>query len=270
VVPNETTQVRLQRPAPSTRSSEAMNPFCGFIIYGFIASLTFAFSIVLSSGFSPKQRPSQIHRYRLQRTNNDTTDIVSTVERNRAAPTNFLLQHHTAIKTRNITMAISFYSLFGYEVECRFRTGPARAAWMRFPVDHSARLELIEVPSYMLQQQPRALNLLVRPDVLGYNHLALDVSAQIQKESESNPNTNSSSLSSWIQGLNQTSVSLFNKTLRTAVYPPQQQIIGSNVYEIAFLFDADGCLIELLHNSNSLPQPVSSGWEPWNGTGFAQ
>lgn len=248
-----------------------MNPFWRFNLHCFIASLIFAsFVVAISLGFSTKHQPSRIRRHYFQHANDGhITEHVHRDQRTHAVPPSFLLQHHTAIKTRNITMAMSFYSLFGYEEECRFRTGPARAAWMRLPADPRARLELIEVPSYMVQQ-PRAPNLLARPDVLGYNHVALDVSMQIQKESESNQNTNSSSLANWIQGLNQSSILLFNKTLRTAVYPPQQQIIGSNVYEIAFLYDADGCLIELLHNINSLPQRVSSGWEPWNGTDFTQ
>ncbi len=50
--------------------------------------------------------------------------------------------------------------------------------------------------------------------------------------------------------------------------PPKQQIIGRQVYELAFLYDADGCLIELLHLQNELPQQLDSGWDPWDGTGF--
>jgi hypothetical protein len=182
----------------------------------------------------------------------------------------FLYQHHTAVKTRNITTAMSFYSLLGYRVECRFRSGPARAAWMILPDGGNNRLELIEVPSYMLQEQQRAPNLLLRPDVLGYNHIALDVTKQIQMESKTPGNDISIplTLSTWIQKLNQSSIQLYNKALRTAVFPPLQQIIGSAVYEIAFLYDADGCLIELLHRSHSLQQHVSSGWDPWNGTNF--
>jgi catechol 2,3-dioxygenase-like lactoylglutathione lyase family enzyme len=248
-----------------------MNPSWRCNVYSCIISslsLIVATFIVISSGFCAVDCTSRIYRQHLPQANSaddDTLDTVPMDEPTRAVPPNFL--HHTAIKTRNITMAISFYSLFGYEVECRFRAGPARAVWLRLP--EGGRLELIEVPSYMLQQ-PRAPNLLVRPDILGYNHMAIDVSAQIQKESETDQHTNATSLTSWIQGLNQTSIALFNKTLRTAVYPPQQQIIGSNVYEIAFLYDADGCLIELLHNTASLPQRVLSGWEPWNGTDFTQ
>ena len=235
---------------------------------GFITCSVFALIFVISSGYSIVQHFPQMHRRHRhsQAIHNDNGEPVHNKDDEPlVVEPKFHVQHHTAIKTKNITMAISFYGLFGYEVTCQFRAGPARAAWMQLP-DDRGRLELIEVPSYLIQQ-PRAPNLSVRPDILGFNHVALDVSAQIQKESETSENK-TFSLATWIQDLNRTSMVLFNKTLRTAVYPPQQQIIGSNVYDIAFLYDADGCLLELLHQTHSLPQRVSSGWEPWNSTDF--
>lgn len=91
--------------------------------------------------------------------------------------------HHTAVKTRNITVAIQFYSLLGFEVEARFRTGPARAAWLTQA--SNSRLELIEVPSYLLDEpegmKRRALNLVERQELLGWNHLALDVTEPLRK-----------------------------------------------------------------------------------------
>jgi len=211
--------------------------------------------------------------------------------------------HHAAVKTRNITMAIQFYSLFGYTPVSKFRAGPARAAWLE--LDHAppqssnsssspstssaaaagaARLELIEVPAYMLpppqenKPPPRAPNLMDLPALLGYNHVALDVSAQIQQHSD---NTNSgttaadycsTSLQDWIDALNQTSLDRFGKTLRVAL-PPRQQMIANSVYELAFLYDADGCLVELLHkvgetSAAAAAAVVETGWEPWDGQGF--
>jgi catechol 2,3-dioxygenase-like lactoylglutathione lyase family enzyme len=227
--------------------------------------------------------------------------------------------HHTALKTSNITNAIDFYSLLGYQVASRFRAGPARAAWLEIPQGNNAvpttttttttlstssaatsRLELLEVPAYMLTPLTtarRAPNLMDRPEVLGYNHVALDVTYQIQhmqqqrdqKELDSmrrNTNTTGtaaastststtttatsttvSPLADWMSLLNTMSVERFGKTLRVAL-EPQQQIIGRGVYELAFLFDADGCLVELLHQQSVLPQSVQSGWEPWDGQGF--
>jgi hypothetical protein len=222
--------------------------------------------------------------------------------------------HHTAIKTRNITLSIMFYNLFGYQVEYRFRTGPARAVWMIQQQQQQKsnsttsicdpnhyyhhRLELIEVPSYMLQNnkdQPllRGPNLMERPDILGLNHIAMDVTKQIEYEMiewnqmnhtyYSNPSSLSTlvlppppppppqpSLSTWIQQLNETSIRLYQKSIRTALYPPQQQLIGIHIYEIAFIYDIDNTLIELLYQTSQQISNINitSGWEPWDSTTF--
>ena len=187
-------------------------------------------------------------------------------------PSPMALHHHTAIKTRNITMAISFYSLFGYGIEYKFRAGPARAAWLTtsWPPPHqNSRIELIEVPSYMLQSnKERAPDLLLsRPDILGYNHIAMDVTQQQQQE-QLTAHQGNTSLTNYLQQLNRTSIQRFNKTLRLALFPPQQQMIGPNIYEIAFLYDADGALIELLSCTGKTQQNVTSGWEPWESATF--
>lgn len=176
--------------------------------------------------------------------------------------------HHVALKTRNITKSLQFYGLFGLEVVCKFRAGPARAAWLEFNrVNNESaltRIEIIEVPSYMLPEetemtQSRAPDLMKRQNILGYNHLALDVTPVIKSESN-----NISSLLDWIDALNAKSAKAFGKTVRIAL-PPREQMIGQSIFEIAFLYDADGCLIELLYLKDFLQQQVNSGWEPWDG-----
>lgn len=192
-----------------------------------------------------------------------------------------LTMHHIAVKTRNITNSIQFYSLFGFGVSCRFRAGPARAAWLETipsvpPSPHSGaavaappacRLELLEVPSHLLPPNAshlRALDLSSRPVSLGYHHVALDATAQIrQLFSEENQ-----TLAHWIEHLNATSVRQFGKALRPPAVPPRPYLIGRDAYELAFLYDDTGCLVELLHHQQRLPQEVDSGWEPWDGTGF--
>jgi catechol 2,3-dioxygenase-like lactoylglutathione lyase family enzyme len=175
--------------------------------------------------------------------------------------------HHTAIKTRNITLAIQFYGLLDFELKTKFRAGPARAAWLEQTGTSptSTILELIEVPSHMLNEpegmKRRALDLLQRQDLLGVNHFALNVSASIKEKGLA-------SLSDWLDVLNEKSLKEFGKTLRIAL-KPQQQLIGSSVYELAFLYDADGALVELLHKQKELPQAIASGWEPWDGQGFS-
>lgn len=191
--------------------------------------------------------------------------------------------HHSAVRTRNITTAIQFYSLLGFEVDCRFRAGPARAAWLSLmaknttttrttiasPTAAAARLELIEVPPYILNEpagmRRRAPNLMENQVELGWNHMAIDVTAQIKGTSSSN---NMQDLADWMAQLNETSMQTFGKSLRVAV-PPRQQMIGRNVFELAFIYDADGCLIEFLHKQGQVQsQSMDSGWDPWDGEGF--
>lgn len=202
-----------------------------------------------------------------------------------------LVIHHTAIKTRNITLAMEFYSLLGFQVTTKFRAGPARAAWLELgsstdadTTGSSCRLELIEVPSFVLDEpdgmRRRAYDLMDRQDLLGHNHLALDVTQQISEAASNWTHDDNGStrgddlnqvtdLASWLQALNQTSIKTSNRMLRVAL-EPQQQIIGQGVFELAFLYDADGALIELLNKQSELVQPMASGWERWNGLDFEQ
>ena len=214
--------------------------------------------------------------------------------------------HHVAIKTRNIENAIMFYSLFGFHVETKFRSGPARAAWLitnTTDEQSNTRLELIEVPAYILQEdegtRQRAIDLMKESHVslLGLNHFALDVTEFVQSKfpeptitttttttttTTSSSNSISSSnlaieyhLDKFIQYLNESSQTLFGKTLRVALQP-QKQRIGNHVYELAFLYDADGSLLELLYQTNTMQgsnlevgnNDMESGWIPWDGKGF--
>ena len=189
--------------------------------------------------------------------------------------TSEMVGHHVAIKTRNIEMAIAFYSLLGFQVETKFRAGPAKAAWLQN--NNNQRLEVIEVPSYMLPKKgiSRAIDLIQHESLLGFNHLALNVTQCIQtiksKKNESTIIDESCGciygLNEYMKELNQTSMHMFQKTLRVAV-PPRQQIIGGHVYELSFIYDADGSLLELLYWTNELTNKQDSGWEPWDGKGF--
>jgi catechol 2,3-dioxygenase-like lactoylglutathione lyase family enzyme len=183
-----------------------------------------------------------------------------------------LQQHHTAIRTRNITTSINFYStLFGYHVECKFRAGPARAAWLKQESIVSntivnQRIELIEVPSYMLnEKQSRATDTFQYPSLLGYNHLAFDVT-NIETVVGNDNNIPMStpviaSLQQYLDVMNTASIQNYNKTIRLALQP-KQQLIGQNVYEIAFIYDPDGCIIELLYYQGTVKQSITSGWDP--------
>jgi catechol 2,3-dioxygenase-like lactoylglutathione lyase family enzyme len=172
--------------------------------------------------------------------------------------------HHIAIKTRNITVAIQFYSLLGFHPTVKFKAGPAKAAWLEQKQQSqsmaSVRIELIEVPSYVLNEsegmRKRAIDFMQRQDLLGHNHIALDVTNSIDK------NSNCLNLADYLDCLNKLSLEIFGKTLRIALQP-QQQMIGRSVYELCFLYDADGSLLELIRKQgDDLPQAIDSGWDP--------
>ena len=217
-------------------------------------------SQLFSSSLNPNEKATTTNNDPF--TNNNNSDVTSQ-----------LVGHHVAIKTRNMDMAIAFYSLLGFQVETKFRAGPAKAAWL---LHNHQRLELIEVPSYMLPQKgiSRAIDLTQQESLLGFNHLALNVTHCIQtlKQKQESVIVDEScgctyGLNEYLKELNQTSYQKFQKTLRVAV-PPRQQIIGGHVYELSFIYDADGSLLELLHWTNELTTQQDSGWEPWDGTGF--
>jgi catechol 2,3-dioxygenase-like lactoylglutathione lyase family enzyme len=182
--------------------------------------------------------------------------------------------HHSAIRTSNITLAMQFYSLFGFEPIVKFKAGPAKAAWLQQQNEQSSlspRIELIEIPRSILHAEEeeegvvggsstptlkkRAPDLFQRIDLLGHNHIALDVTSSAQ---QLNCSTN---LQSWMEYLNVKSLALFNKTMRVAL-APKQIMVQNGIYEIAYIYDPDGALVELICQGVTLPQNVSSGWEP--------
>jgi catechol 2,3-dioxygenase-like lactoylglutathione lyase family enzyme len=165
--------------------------------------------------------------------------------------------HHMAIKTRDIEMAIKFYSLLDFEVETKFLAGNVRAAWLQQEANkNSVRLELIEIPSHMLNEpdgkRRRAVDLVQRPELLGLNHYAIDVTNSMKRK-------NMRTMEQWVEHLNKKSKEKFGKTLRVAV-EPFEQMIGQNLYQLAFIYDADGALIELIFQQKKFRQDMISGW----------
>ena len=164
--------------------------------------------------------------------------------------------HHAALRTRNITTAIDFYSLLGFRVETKFRAGPAKAAWLTSGTGEGVRFELIEIPDFILQEpegmKRRAIDLSKRSELLGWNHVALDVTAAMDQ-------CGFTALEQWMDQLNKKSKERFGKSLRVAVRP-KQTIIGQGVYELAFLYDADGGIVELIRKQTELKQKMDSGW----------
>jgi hypothetical protein len=182
--------------------------------------------------------------------------------------------HHSAIRTQNITRAISFYSMLltndcgtgGAELSVKkFRAGPGRAAWLETNGGQGRptnRIELIEVPGYLLKEGDedddtkiyRAPDLMRLFKLLGHNHVAFELGVPVGE---------------FLERLQAKSKQLFGKTVRVAL-EPYEEIIDNTVYQLAFLYDADGSLVELLYKMSDrqgLP-PIEGTWEYWDGTGF--
>lgn len=234
---------------------------------------------------------SQINGFQLPSARKLSTDVPTSTAllANKAKhPTPSLYHHHVAIRTRNIENAIKFYSLFGFKVETKFRAASARAAWLNNAMlpnrnkndeqnndevlkgqsyNTASRLEIIEIPEHILDEKEgtmkRAIDLLQNEAILGLNHYALDVTPYIHHLAQDEYY----GLDQFLLQINQESLEIFGKTLRIAMQP-KQQVIGSQVFELAFVYDADGVVVELMRYIKDLDQTVQSGWEPWDGEGF--
>jgi catechol 2,3-dioxygenase-like lactoylglutathione lyase family enzyme len=135
--------------------------------------------------------------------------------------------HHISIRTANIHRAIAFYECLGFTVNERFTTGYTLACWL---TGRGSRLELIQIPAP--HPAPDSFH---DEHYVGYYHLSLDVATEA-------PN-----LTTWLQEFT-TQLSNhqdFQFDLQILL-PPHQQQIGSTIYEVAFIADADNLPIELL------------------------
>ncbi|MBE9066403.1 VOC family protein [Leptolyngbya cf. ectocarpi LEGE 11479] len=132
--------------------------------------------------------------------------------------------HHAAIRTSDIHRAIAFYELLGFEVIERFTAGITLACWME---GLGGRVELMQVP----EPSPTA-DAFSDEHYTGYYHLSFDLTQTAE------------SLPVWLDQLRQNAVS--QDTPLTVLLEPQQQMIGSRVYEVAFIADADGLPLEFL------------------------
>lgn len=141
--------------------------------------------------------------------------------------------HHVSIRTADIHRAIAFYELLGFQVEEKFTTGWTLACWLEGSM---GRLELIQIP------EPGAA-----PDAfgdehyVGYYHISFDLTEQTD------------SLPDW---LNNIKTKFQGAAGETGIQPPKvlleptQQTIGSRVYEVAFIADADGLPLEFIRCLN--------------------
>ena len=132
--------------------------------------------------------------------------------------------HHASIRTANIHRAIVFYEMLGFEVVERFTAGITLACWME---GLDGRIELMQVP----EPKPAA-DAFSDENYTGYYHLSFDLTQMAD------------SLPVWLEQLKQQATS--RDTTLTVLLEPQQQMIGSSVYEVAFIADTDGLPLEFL------------------------
>ncbi|MEM6517928.1 MAG: VOC family protein [Cyanobacteria bacterium P01_C01_bin.70] len=139
--------------------------------------------------------------------------------------------HHVSIRTADIHRAIAFYSLLGFEMETQFTAGITLACWM---TGLQGRIELLQIP------EPQPI-----PDCFydehytGYYHLSFDLTEVVDN------------LPEWLESLEMRFADAHQQDADgiaslKVLLPPQQQMIGAQVYEVAFIADADGLPLEFL------------------------
>lgn len=139
--------------------------------------------------------------------------------------------HHVSIRTANIHRAIAFYEQLGFSISERFTTGYTLACWME---GLGSRIELIQIP----EPNP-APDAFADEHYVGYYHLSFDL-------------TNlAPDLPSWLASL-QERFAIPSQSYPDGLLPfkvllePTQQQIGSNIYEVTFIADADGLPLEFI------------------------
>ncbi|MGK7944967.1 MAG: VOC family protein [Microcystaceae cyanobacterium] len=134
--------------------------------------------------------------------------------------------HHTSIRTANIHRAIAFYEILGFTVKERFSTGYTLACWME---GLGGRIELIQIPQP--KPAPDAFN---DEHYVGYYHLSFDLTDLTE------------SLPTWLSHLQTQCQTATDIDPLTILLEPTQQMIGDQVYEVAFIEDQDGLPLEFL------------------------
>ncbi|MDF0555706.1 VOC family protein [Kamptonema sp. UHCC 0994] len=143
--------------------------------------------------------------------------------------------HHASIRTANIHRAIAFYEQLGFTVCERFTTGYTLACWME---GLNGRIELIQIP----EPKP-APDAFTDEHYVGYYHLSFDITDA------------TTDLSSWLKSLQHRFESAVREQPKEfqplkVLLEPTQQMIGSNVYEVAFIADTDGLPLEFIRLVN--------------------
>lgn len=139
--------------------------------------------------------------------------------------------HHASIRTANIFRAIAFYEQLGFQVQERFTTGYTLACWME---GLDGRIELIQIPEP--KPAPDAFG---DEHYVGYYHLSFDLTAVTDD------------LTTWLETLTDRMKKAAEEQPDQlqplkVLLPPEQQMIGDRVYEVAFIADPDGLPLEFI------------------------
>jgi catechol 2,3-dioxygenase-like lactoylglutathione lyase family enzyme len=136
--------------------------------------------------------------------------------------------HHASIRTADIHRAIAFYEALGFQVRERFTTGYTLACWLE---GLGGRIELLQIP----EPHPPG-DAFGDEHYVGYYHLSFDLT------------TTTPNLSTWLTELDALLTSC-GQNLKLLL-APQQQMIGTQVYEVAFIADSDGLPLEFIRVVN--------------------
>lgn len=156
-----------------------------------------------------------------------------------------MVLHHASIRTANIHRAIAFYENLGFEVKERFTTGYTLACWME---GLGGRIELLQIPEP--HPAPDAFG---DEHYTGYYHLSFDLT-QITPD-----------LPTWLNKVREQFLQA-TQSDDAQVHPlkvllePTQQMIGDQIYEVAFIADADGLPLEFIRVLGQINRDGSAGF----------
>lgn len=136
------------------------------------------------------------------------------------------MMHHASIRTADIHRAIAFYEQLSFTIQERFTAGITLACWME---GLGGRIELLQVP----EPHPAA-DAFEDEHYTGYYHLSFDLTHL------------TSSLPEWLSNLRQQFDQADSVGPLKVLLEPRQQMIGSTVYEVTFIADADGLPLEFI------------------------
>ena len=151
--------------------------------------------------------------------------------------------HHVSIRTADIHRAIAFYEALGFTVTERFTTGMTLACWLE---GWNGRLELVQVPNPKPPPDPFA-----DEGYVGYYHLSLDLRYRPQAEQPTADGIVTAGLPQWLEDFHHCISTLQDQGIPLdspkVLLSPCQQMIGSKVYEVAFIAAPDGLPNEVLN-----------------------